>query len=494
MGDNMQLNIGLFNESFPPTIDGVANCVFNYAEFITENHGECTVVTPHYPHVVDNYKFPVYRYSSADISKSRIGYRVGNMFSVKTLSNLYSKHFDIIHVHSPFTSSVIANEIKKIDPSIPVIFTYHTKFDIDFKSRLKVPALCKAAERFTAHNISNADEVWVVSEGAVDSLRAIGYKGSYRVMKNGTDFKKGKLDELVTDKLRAEYGIDKDEKMFLFVGRMMWYKNVGLILDALKLLPEDFKFKMVFVGDGADREAVEKYAESLGLKDKTVFAGAVQDRERVRAFFSASDLFLFPSTYDTAGLVVMEAAACDLPSVLVEGSCAAEDVVDDFSGFLCKEDAKSMAQRIVSATADSEKLAKIGKNAAEYVYLSWEESVARAYKRYCEIYNSRRRPTKKKLLEKAMPENIKKNVSKGVGEVVGNVQNGVDKSTKAAAKIGNSITTAYAARKRKANENSQSDKKIKNVAKKIKSASIKKIKAGKNDIVKAINEFKNNKS
>ena len=406
----MKLNIGLFNESFPPTIDGVSNAVLNYATYITENHAECTVVTPRYPHVTDDYPFEVYRYSSADVSK-KLGYRVGNFISVKTLHDLNAKHFDIIHVHSPFASSLIADELKKLNAGIPIVFTYHTKFDIDFQKRLKIKSLCSVAEKFICRNINKADEVWVVSEGAAQSLRNIGYKGAYRVMKNGTDFARGKATDDAIAEIRSQCGVDDDTHILLFVGRMMWYKNTGLILDALSRLTDNIKYKMVFVGDGVDKAAIEQYADKLGLADKTYFAGAVRDREKLRAYYSAADLFVFPSTYDTAGLVVTEAAACDLPSVLIDGSCAAEDVVDDFSGFLCYENPQSLADKIAYALSDDYRLEKIGKNAGESIYLSWEESVARAYKRYCEIYNEYHQSgAKKSLIQKVMPSNIKSNI------------------------------------------------------------------------------------
>ena len=52
------------NDSFPPTIDGVANVVLNYANIISSGLGNATVVTPEYPGVVDDYPFDVIRYRS----------------------------------------------------------------------------------------------------------------------------------------------------------------------------------------------------------------------------------------------------------------------------------------------------------------------------------------------------------------------------------------------------------------------------------------------
>ena len=106
---------------------------------------------------------------------------------------------------------------------------------------------------------------------------------------------------------------------------MMWYKGIRITLDGLKKAKEEgFAFKMIFVGDGADRSEMEKYAKELGLEKECIFPGAIRDRELLRRYFCAADMFLFPSTFDTNGIVVREAAACGLPSVLVKGSCAAE--------------------------------------------------------------------------------------------------------------------------------------------------------------------------
>ena len=165
----------------------------------------------------------------------------------------------------------------------------------------------------------------------------------------------------------------------------MWYKNIKLILDALRLLPNDLKFKMIFVGKGNDIKDIENYSKHIGISKKCVFAGAVYDRELLRDYYSASDLFLFPSTYDTSGLVVMEAAATALPSVLIKNSCASEGIENNHNGFLCEENEKSLKDVILNAVSDKEKLKEIGINAQKEVYYSWEDSISSAYRRYIEI-------------------------------------------------------------------------------------------------------------
>lgn len=383
----MDYNIGLFNDSFPPTIDGVANAIYNYADILTKSGNNVTVVTPKYPNVIDEYDFDVERYGSTSVSK-KLGYRMGNILPIKTLNKLKSKKFDLIHVHAPFVSSLVANELKRVEKNIPLVFTYHTKFDIEFDKRLKIKPFKSISTKFINRNIHLADEVWVVSEGAVESLRNIGYNGPYKVMRNGTDFEKGKSSPEAISALKQHLNIKPDEIVFLFVGRMMWYKNIGLIMDALAKMPKDLRYKMVFVGSGYDRAGIEQYAKHLNIYDKCIFAGAVYDREKLREYYSIGDLFLFPSTYDTSGLVVMEAAATCLPSVLIKGSCASEGVTDQRNGFLCEENPTSLCKAILDAIDDFEKLKQVGVKAQEEVYYSWEDAVKNAEIRYKEIIES----------------------------------------------------------------------------------------------------------
>src|ERR1035437_9601226 len=154
----MKLKIGLFNDSFPPTIDGVANCVINYAKIITKSHGECCVVTPKYPNVLDDYDFEVYRYGSVPV-EMLVGYRAGDPFSRFTIKDIRNKKFDIIHVHAPFASSILAKQVCMGRHRVPIVFTYHTKFDIDLAKRIKVKPFCKVIKWFVLSNINSADEV-----------------------------------------------------------------------------------------------------------------------------------------------------------------------------------------------------------------------------------------------------------------------------------------------------------------------------------------------
>ena len=379
-----RFSVGLFNDSFPPAIDGVAQTVKNYAEHLNQMDCRVTVVTPKYRGVMDRYPYDVVRYPSLSIG-ARIGYRMGIPFNPETIRNLRNRHFDIMHVHAPFASSVLVKTINH-RPKVPVVLTYHTRFDLDLKKRLPNPAMRAVAMKFLLENVKAADEVWVVTKASAYTLRDIGYDGPWRVMENGTDFARGKADPLQIAALREKYDLREDVPTFLFVGRMMWYKNIRLMLDTYALLKENgMPFRAIFVGEGYDLPEMKAYTTELGLDDRVIFTGPIRDRELLRVFYSTADLFFFPSTYDTCGIVVKEAAACDCPSLLLKDSCAAEGAIHKASGYIAEETPASCADVIMSACSDRAAMKLVGERASRDLYLSWEDAVARAYDRYRRI-------------------------------------------------------------------------------------------------------------
>ena len=148
---------------------------------------------------------------------------------------------------------------------------------------------------------------------------------------------------------------------------------------------------MVFVGGGGDEKEIKALTEKLGLTQKTAFTGPVHDREAIRAWYCRADAFLFPSTFDTNGLVVREAAACSLASVLIRGSCAAEGITDGKDGWLIEENADALAAKLRTLIPQKDEMRRVGENAAEDLYLSWADAVDRAWERYETVIDNYRR-------------------------------------------------------------------------------------------------------
>ena len=377
-----QRSICLINDSFPPVTDGVANAVVNYAKNLTQDGKKATVVTPAYPGADDaQFPFSIVRYPSIDLTKL-VGYHAGLPFSSQTLETLEERRFDLIHCHCPVTSAMLARALRD-RIHVPLVFTYHTKFDIDIANAIKGKLLQEEAKKVLVDNITACDEVWTVSRGAGENLKSLGYQGDYLVMPNGVDFPKGRVEDALVREVTKDFDLPEDVPMFLFVGRMMWYKGLRIILDALaELKKQGISFRMVFVGNGGDREEVMAYSQKLGLSDCVFFTAPAYDRNVIRAWYCRADLFLFPSTFDTNGLVVREAAACGLGSVLVRGSCAAEDIKDGENGLLIEENAASMASMLASVCQKRDVMRRVGQNAQNEIYISWKDAVSRAEKRY----------------------------------------------------------------------------------------------------------------
>ncbi len=377
-----QHSICLLNDSFPPVIDGVANAVVNYAREIEAAGGHAVVATPEVPGADDSaFSFPVVRYPSIDTRKL-VGYVAGIPFSKELAVRLHEEKPDLLHSHCPVASTILARELRgMID--VPLVFTYHTKFDIDIANAVRLKVLQREMIDALVWNVSAADEVWVVSRGAGENLRSLGYTGDYIVMDNGVDVPRARASEEAVREAVKGYDLPAGVPLFLFVGRLMWYKGLRIILDALKTLKTNgTDFRMVFIGGGGDEKEVRAYTEELGLSDRVFFTGPIRDRDGIRAWYTRADLFLFPSTFDTNGLVVREAAASSLSSVLIAGSCAAEGVTDGVNGYLIEENAESLAAKLTELAGRPEDVRTVGEHAAAELYLSWHDAVSRANDRY----------------------------------------------------------------------------------------------------------------
>ena len=381
------MNICLLNDSFPPVIDGVANTVLNYGRVLTDEIGAQVIVgTPRYPGTdYSGYPYKVVAYPSLDTTRLTAGYRTGYLLSVREIAEMSEFGPDIIHTHCPAASTLMAR-ILQYETGAPVVFTYHTKFDQDIAKAVGNGFLKKETLKMLVSNISACDEVWVVSEGAGENLKSLGYMGNYRVMVNGVDFERGKAAASEVQKVTKGYNLPSDVPIFLFVGRLMEYKGIPIILDAMKRLHKSgMDFRMVFVGSGDYEPAMKEKVSEYGIGDKVIFTGPIRDREELRAIYTRCDLFLFPSTYDTNGIVVREAAACGLPAVLIKNSCAAEGITHARNGYMIEENGESMAALLSEICKDMDAVHTVGDNAMKEIYISWDESVKNAYRRYEEI-------------------------------------------------------------------------------------------------------------
>ncbi|MDY6417712.1 MAG: glycosyltransferase [Bacteroidales bacterium] len=382
-------NVGLFCEVFPPVMDGVSVCMENYAYWLQKKVGGVAVVTPHVPkadYSVHEYK--VFDYMSIPVPKRR-PYMTGiAAFDPTYLAKIATTRFKIVHAHTPFSAGSAALSISRAQ-RIPLVATFHSKYRDDFSKilpKLVVDMMIDSVVDF----FERADLVWVPQESVIDVIREYGYKGHVEVMDNGSDLVADYPEKYFVE-ARQRLGIAPEEFVLLFVGQHVWQKNPQLTIEALSRL-EDVPFKMFFVGNGYAAEEMKAMVSEKGLDGKVTFVGTITDRAKIVDYYAASDLFVFPSLYDNAPLVVREAAALHTPSVMAIGSTAATILQDGENGFLVENDPDKLAQLLRELIHDPERVHRVGVQASKTIVRSWEDCVEEVIDRYNALLRSRGLP------------------------------------------------------------------------------------------------------
>lgn len=374
---------GIFNDSFPPIIDGVTQTVLNYVDWLIKTGRPACVVTPYNPEKT-NVDYKVIRYFSLPI-RSRKPYRYGYpKLDPFIWKEMRKTPFRLIHSHSPFAAGRLGVYAKK-KQGIPLIGTFHSKYRSDLKHSFKLMPFCVPIIMKRILNFYEAcDEVWIPQASVEETLREYGYKGKIEVVENGIEHLDIDDDELENFKQNArnEMSIPDDEMVMLFVGQHIWEKGIGIIVDALSLLKNKIPFRMNFIGNGYAVGDLKQKISKAGLDDRIFVNGIITDADRIRKFYAASDLFLFPSYYDNAPLVVREAASLGTPSIIPTGSTASEVIRDNVNGFLTDATPRAYADMILDFYNDREKMRRVGLGAKNSLVRSWDDVMGEVIDRY----------------------------------------------------------------------------------------------------------------
>lgn len=382
----MEKNIGLFNESFPPVMDGVAICVENYAHWMQERVGGVSVITPRNPGADYSDKhYEVLDYLSVPVP-FRAPYVTGiSEMDPAFMKQLLKRRFKIVHAHSPFVCGLTAARVARLQ-RIPLVATFHSKYREDFARVLPAEAMVDAVVKEIVHFYKKADAVWVPQESVKEVLYSYGYKGQIDVMPNGCDLA-GDYPESYFRDARASLGLEDGLFTLLYVGQHIWEKNLRLTIEALARI-KDLPYRMFFVGTGYAESEMKEMVTRLGIGDKVTFAGRVTDREKLKRYYAAADLFLFPSLYDTDGLVVREAAAFSTPSVMLKEASASGMLTDGETGFKIAGNLDEYEALLRALAADPDRVGAVGRGARAIVR-SWEDVAGEALDRYNTILTSR---------------------------------------------------------------------------------------------------------
>lgn len=374
---------GIFNDSFPPILDGVTLTVENYVYWLQQKGRTPCVVTPWNPEK-NSYSFDVVRYFSLPIASRhpyRYGYPKCDPFIWKRLRET---DFKLLHSHCPFSSGRLAVYVKK-HQNVPLVGTFHSKYRSDLEHSFRKTPWCVPIIMKRILNFFNAcDEVWIPQAQVEDTVREYGFKGKLTVVENGNDFAsiiKGDVGEYKRS-AKHKLGIKDDEIALLFVGQHIWEKGLDVVIDTLKEINGTVPFKMNFIGNGYAFDDIKKRIADYGLSDKVRLHGVIREREILSDYYAASDLFLFPSFYDNAPLVVREAAAMGTPAILLKGSTASEVINDGRNGFLTDKSPMKFAELVRHLHDNPDELKTVSAGARETLVRSWKDVVDEVCDRY----------------------------------------------------------------------------------------------------------------
>ena len=155
--------------------------------------------------------------------------------------------------------------------------------------------------------------------------------------------------------------ISSHEKIILYVGRLSKEKSVDFLIHAFSKLNEENVY-FVIVGDGPERVNLEKLINRLGLQDKILLTGFVE-HNKLADVYNSADVFVFSSTTETQGLVVLEALSSGLTVLTVKDKVFAELIDDGVNGFIVENKETIFAQKLKDILQDEDLRIRISSQA-----------------------------------------------------------------------------------------------------------------------------------
>lgn len=164
-----------------------------------------------------------------------------------------------------------------------------------------------------------------------------------------------KKSEIFKKSIREKYDVPSNALLLLFVGANFWAKGLKYILESLVIKKQAW---LLVVGSGLN-SYFKALSNNLGVGNRVIFAGCVND---VSQYYAASDIFVFPSVYESFPMVCLEAMASGLPVLSTEVGGVEDYLVAGYNGFFIDRYANDIATK-VSILSDVALRKKIGENA-----------------------------------------------------------------------------------------------------------------------------------
>jgi len=241
-----------------------------------------------------------------------------NTMSATQLVNLLvrkeNKSFDIIDAHDWL--GIIGGMIVKRELGTPLMFHVHST-----EVGRSVGRGSHAIKDIEFEGGQEADCVITVSNAMKDELEKLGFPtNKIRVCWNGVDPNKydpGRISDNEISNLRNRYGINNDENMLFFVGRLVTVKGIDNLIKAMPNVIDEFpNTKLVVLGIGDMEWDLKKQSENYGIKDKVVFRTEFISEEERILHYAAADSVVLPSIYEPFGIVCTESMSMAKPTIV----------------------------------------------------------------------------------------------------------------------------------------------------------------------------------
>lgn len=312
----MPPHVAAFTDTYLPTVNGATYTIRTWRDRWRECDGRMDVVYPNssdydpelgeYP--VRSLPFPFYD-----------DFRLGAPTIPEAVTDA-----DIIHAHSPFGVGLGGLRLAR-DTDRPLVASYHTP-TAEYAGYLTEgwlrDAVARAGNAYERWFLNHVDHVIAPSDIIRETLETRGI-GPVSVVSNGVDIDRFRPTD-ATD-FRARYDLSEGP-LIGYTGRHGFEKR----LSDLVATAEGMDATFVFGGDGPARKTLEEKVTEHDIDAR--FLGFL-DREELPSFYSALDVFAFPSPVETQGLVALEAMACGTPVVGVDSGALTETIDDDQTGY-----------------------------------------------------------------------------------------------------------------------------------------------------------------
>lgn len=287
---------------------------------------------------------------------------------------------DVIHSHGPGIMGVHAVKAARCSKA-PLLFTYHTMLQDSLHFVTTSPALQAIVGRllpiWLRWYFHRCQGVIAPSSAAAREISHYG-DAPIEVIPTGIDLERFRNADGTA--VRERHGLDGP--VILHVGRIVQEKNLDLLIQAApRILEAQQDATFVIVGTGPYADVVQRHVKQRGLADHFLFTGFIPDEE-LPGYYAAADVFAFPSTYETQGIVAVEAMATGTPVVAAAARSLPELIDDGENGFLFQPgSAAALAEGILHAM-DADVAAAARQTAEEFSRERCTDRLVSYYERF----------------------------------------------------------------------------------------------------------------